>query len=131
MQYIIEPIIHKAAVIDMKIALRNTGLSIGDPAELHLTDQGQIAVHAYIHKRSFLFSRRKLTYIGHLGAKAMPLLAPALRRGNYLRVRVVGLTPEHLATDGKAEMHISVWGTTRHLFTSVAPDTNLEPPPST
>ncbi|MGB3279436.1 MAG: hypothetical protein WBA92_09620 [Pseudorhodobacter sp.] len=129
MQDIIEPIIHKAAVIDLKIALKNTGLSIGDTAELHLTDEGKIAVYAHIRKRSFLFHRRKLALIGHLGAKATPLLTPALRRGDYLRVRVVGLTPEHLASDGKAEMHVSVWGTARHFFTP-PPNSSLEPTPS-
>jgi hypothetical protein len=41
-----------------------------------------------------------------------------LGRNDHLRVRIVGLTPEHLATDGKAEMYVSVWGATRHLSQS-------------
>lgn len=116
MQGIIEPIIHKAAVIDLKHPLRNAGLSIGDAGELHLGDDGRIAVYATILKRSFLIRRRMLVAIGYLGAQANALLGPALRRGDPLRVRLVGLTPEHLATNGKPEMFISVWGNTRNFY---------------
>lgn len=115
MQDIIEPIIHKAAVCDLQTRIQHTGLSIGDPAELHLCDDGRVAVYTKINKRSFLLRRRMLAHIGDLGAQASQILAPALRRGDYMRVRVVGLTPEHLAYDGKAEMHISVWGNMRHF----------------
>lgn len=116
MQGIIEPIIHKAAVKDLTYPLRNTGLSIGDACELHLGDDGRIAVYVYLLKRRFLIRRRVQALIGYLGTQANPLLVPALRRGDALRVRLVGLTPEHLATSGKAEMHISVWGNTQRFF---------------
>lgn len=121
MQDIIEPIIHKAAVSNLEISFRKSGLSIGDVAELHLCDDGRIAVYAHISRRRFLFRRLSLTRIGHLVAQAGPLLIPALRRGDHLRVRVVGLTPEHLSPDGTPEMFISVWGTTRHFHTRPAP----------
>ena len=116
MQESIEPIIHKAAVIGLEISFRESGLSIGDVAELHLQDDGQIAVYAVVSRRGFLIRRRRLTRIGYLGPQAGPLLLPALRKGDYLRVRVVGLTPEHLAPDGRAEMSISVWGNISHLL---------------
>ena len=126
MQEIIEPIIHKAAVHDLQTKIRHTGLCIGDPAELHLCDDGRVEVYTKINMRSFLLRRRKLAHIGDLGAKASQILTPALRRGDYLRVRVVGLTPEHLAHDGKAEMHISVWGTVRYIH---APKPTQPPAP--
>ncbi len=120
MQDIIEPIIHKAAVTALEISFKDTGLSIGDPAELHLGEDGRIAVYAVVSRRSFLIRRRRLTRIGYLGSQAVPLLSPALRRGDYLRVRVVGLTPEHLAPEGRAEMSVSVWGNISHLLNKKA-----------
>jgi hypothetical protein len=127
LQEIIEPIIHKAAVIDLQIPLKPTGLSIGDAAELHLGDDGRISVYTHISKRSFLFRRRVLAHVGFLGPQAGPLLSAALRRGDHLRVRIVGLTPEHLAPNGKSEMHISVWGTTRHFYARTEPKPALQP----
>jgi len=114
MQDIIEAIINKAAVCDLQTAIRNTGLCIGDAAELHLCDDGRVAVWATIRKSRFLIRRRVLAHLGNLGPQACQILTPALRRGDHLRVRVVGLTPEHLAPDGRAEMHVSVWGNLRH-----------------
>lgn len=118
MQDIIEAIIHKAAVRDLQTPIRDTGLSIGDPAELHLCDDGSVAVWGIIRKRSFFFRRAVLAHLGFLAPQASAIVAPALLQGETLRVRVVGLTPEHLATDGKAEMHVSVWGNLRHIMRS-------------
>lgn len=115
MQDNIEAIIHKAAVCDLQTTIRTTGLSIGDVAELHLGDDGTVAVWGVISKTRFLIRRKVLAHIGNLGPQASKILTPALRRGEHLRVRVVGLTPEHLATDGKAEMSVSVWGNARNL----------------
>jgi hypothetical protein len=112
---IIEPLLHKAAVRDLLRPIRNSGLSIGDTAQLHLTEDGRIAVWATLRYTRFFLPRRSLLPLGHLGADAGQILTPALRRGDHLRVRVVGLTPEHLSPDGQAEMHISVWGNARYL----------------
>jgi len=120
-QGIIEPIIHKTAVIELQYPLRNAGLSIGDVGALRLGDDGRIAVYAHILKRRFLVRRRMLALIGYLGAHANPLIGPALRRGDPLRVRLVGLTPEHLASSGKPELHISVWGSVQPQY---QPDTS-------
>lgn len=116
MQGIIEPIIHKAAVTNLQRPLRNAGLSLGDACELHLDADGRIAVYVHILRRSFLFRRRRLALIGYLAARTTPLIGPALQRGDPLRVRLVGLTPEHLASSGTPEMHISVWGNTHHFY---------------
>ena len=43
------------------------------------------------------------------------ILAPALDEGMPLRMRVVMLTPEHLAGSGVPEIHVSVWGDPRLL----------------
>ncbi len=114
-QDIIEPILHKAAVCDLTRPIRQSGLSIGDAAQLHLTEDGHVTVWATIRHRRFFLPRRTLLALGQLGAQAAQILTPALRRGDHLRVRVVGLTPEHLAPNGQAEMHISVWGNARYL----------------
>lgn len=122
---IIEPIIHKTAVIELQYPLRKAGLSIGDAGELRLGDDGRIAVYAHILKRRFLIRRRMLALIGYLGAQANPLIGPSLRRGDALRVRLVGLTPEHLASSGRPELHISVWGSVQPLYqthTAILPD---------
>ncbi|MDN5785959.1 hypothetical protein [Pseudorhodobacter sp.] len=110
MHEIIEPLIHKASVSGLCVQIRKTGLSIGDVAELGLADDGRIAVYARIVKRGFLLRRPVRALVGYLGHQASQILTPALRRGAPLRVRVVSLTPEHLAPGGKAEMSVSVWG---------------------
>lgn len=115
MQDIIEPIIHKAAVQDLTLKLKTTGLSIGDTAELRMDADNRIAVFAPILRRQFFIRRAVLRHVGYLGPNATALLTPMLQRNDHLRVRIVGLTPEHLASDGKAEMYVSVWGTTRHF----------------
>jgi hypothetical protein len=109
-----QAIIHKAAVNDLQTQIRHTGLCIGDAAELHLDDLGRVTVWGRLNRRRFLIRRRVLAHIGNLGPQACEILTPVLHRNEHLRVRIVGLTPEHLAPDGKAEMHISVWGNPRH-----------------
>lgn len=110
MHDILEPILHKASVSEFRITIRTAGLSIGDTAELHLCEDGTVAVYATILKRGLLFRRRKLAQVGLLGQRATALITPALRNRDHLRVRIVGLTPEHLSGDGRPEMNISVWG---------------------
>jgi hypothetical protein len=108
MQDIIEPILHKTAVCDLTMALKSAGLSIGDPAELRLGQDHRVAVYAHIVRRSFFIRRKALRHVGYLDPRAAVLLAPNLQNGEHLRVRIVGLTPEHLARDGHAEMHVSL-----------------------
>jgi len=110
MQDMLQPILHKAPLVGLCRGINRTGLSIGDPAELLASAEGGIEVAARIRRRFLFFSRKQLCVIGQLGPAASELVAPMLLRSDRLRVRIVGITPEHLAPDGRAEMHVSVWG---------------------
>lgn len=117
MQDMLQPLIHKAAVHSISIDVARTGLSIGDTAELVALPDGRIGVFAHLQRRFLGLIPRKVTVlIGALGPHASELIAPVVERGEQLRVRIVGLTPEHLAVPPMgAEVHISVWGDPRHL----------------
>jgi hypothetical protein len=117
MHDLLQPLIHKAAVHDIAIHIARTGLSIGDEAELHELPDGRIGVFARVTRRFLgLFPRSIKLPIGVLGPGAGRLIAGAVIQGESLRVRIVGLTPEHLAPEGQGpEIHISVWGDPRHL----------------
>lgn len=117
MQDLLQPLIHKAAVQDIAVNVARSGLSIGDEAELHSCPDGQLAVFAVRTRRIIgLFPRRHLTRVGVLGPQAESILSAAVENGDLLRVRIVGLTPEHLVTPGGCpEIHISVWGDPRVL----------------
>lgn len=127
MQDLLQPLIHKAAVHDITVNIARTGLSIGDEAELHELPDGRIGVFARVSRRFLgMFPRQTKLPIGVLGPGAGRLIAAAVIRGESLRVRIVGLTPEHLAPEGSGpEIHISVWGDPRHLHAA-----SLEPAPA-
>ena len=110
MQDFLQPILHKAPVYGLRRGINRTGLSIGDAAELFETEDGRIGVSAPIRRRFLFLTRREQGTIGCLGPAAAALVAPLLARRGSLRVRIVGITPEHLAPDGKADLHVSVWG---------------------
>jgi hypothetical protein len=110
MQDILQPILHSTKVEALCRGINRTGLSIGDPAELIPTAEGGVEVAARINRRFLLIKRRQLCVIGRLGVSASRLVAPLLGRPEALRVRIVGITPEHLAPDGRAEMQVSIWG---------------------
>ncbi|MFN4170220.1 MAG: hypothetical protein ACK4GW_00575 [Pseudorhodobacter sp.] len=110
MQDILQPILHKTPLIGLCRGINRSGLSIGDTAKLLPTAEGGIEVAAQMRRRFLLVSRRQLCVIGQLGPAATRLVAPLLARSETLRVRIVGITPEHLAPDGRAEVHVSVWG---------------------
>ena len=107
---LIQPIIHKAPVMGLAMAINKTGLSIGDKADLRLLADGRIGIFALVRHRLFFVPRLSLRQIGHLGPQATALIGPVVERGDYLRVRIVGITPEHLAADGKPEVFLSIWG---------------------
>jgi hypothetical protein len=117
MQAMLQPLIHKAAVHSIFVNVAKTGLSIGDAAELALLPDGRIGVFALLQRRFLGLIPRQITVlIGLLGPTATELIAPAVERQEQLRVRIVGLTPEHLAVPpAGAEVHISVWGDPRQL----------------
>lgn len=126
MQDLIQPLVHKAAVHNLAVVVRRTALSIGDAAELHELPDGRIGVFTKRRQRILgIFARDKVQLLGTLGPKATQLVGPSVVAGDFLRIRIVGLTPEHLAPNGNAEVHVSIWGDPRHLQSQViaaAPD---------
>ncbi len=117
MQEMLQPLIHKAAVHSISIHVARAGISIGDAAELLSLPDGRIGVFTRLRRRFLgVFPRQVNVMIGALGPHAATLISPAVERGEQLRVRIVGLTPEHLAVPPQgAEVHISVWGDPRHI----------------
>ena len=116
MHDLIQPLVHKTAVHDLAVVVRRTDLSIGDTAELHELPDGRIGVFT-ARRKSFLglFPRQQVQMLGILGPKASRLVGPSVAAGDFLRIRIVGLTPEHLSPDGQAEVHVSIWGDPRLL----------------
>jgi hypothetical protein len=110
------PIIHKAPVEGLRFNIAQTGLAIGDTAEIDRLSDGRIGVFAKVRKPIFgVFSRRKVELLGHLGPMVEDLLAPPLSSGAPLRIRIVDLIPEHLSNGYPPEVYISVWGDPRFI----------------
>lgn len=129
MQDNLQPLIHKAAVTGLRINVTRTGLCINDPAELHLLPDGQIGIYALARKRFLgLLRSKSLLHLGNLGPAASALILPALQDARHLRVRIVGLTPEHLAPETGAEVWISVWGDANSVTLFSSPP-RLQTPP--
>lgn len=124
MQELLQPLIHKAAVQNIAVNIARTDLSIGDEGELILLPDAQIGVFARKVRRLFgILPRRVPIFLGTLGPQATAILLDPVTQEENLRVRIVGLTPEHLAPQGGApEIHISVWGTSRLIPTVQSPD---------
>ena len=131
MHDLLQPLIHKAAVRDIVVHVARTGLCIGAQAELHTLPDGRVGVFARLTRRFLGLIPRNLTLlIGVLGPQASALIAPAVERGEPLRVRIVGLTPEHLTAPGcSPEVHVSVWGDPRHVAVWAKDGTVSTPPP--
>ena len=110
------PLIHKAPVEELAIHVARTGLSIGDPAWLDRLSDGRIGVFARLRKPLLgVIPHHREGLVGHLGPAAEEIIAPSLAHGDDLRVRIIDLTPEHLANGYPPEVYISVWGDPRHL----------------
>lgn len=110
------PLIHKAPVEGLTVHVARTRLAIGDPAWLDRLSDGRIGVFAEVRQLVLgLFPRQRPTLLGHLGPVAEEIVAPSLAHGDPLRVRIIDLTPEHLANGHPPEVYVSVWGDPRHL----------------
>ncbi|MDP3262672.1 MAG: hypothetical protein U1E06_08065 [Tabrizicola sp.] len=110
------PILPKAPVEGIRIHVARAGLVIGDIAALDRLPDGRIGVYARVRQRFLgLIPRRRTMLIGHLGPVAEDLLSPALSNGDPMRIRIIDLTPEHLANGFPPEIYISVWGDPRHF----------------
>lgn len=117
MQDILQPLITKAQIVGLRVNVGRTGLCIGDTAHLEILSDGHIGLFAKGYQRWLgLFSRRRLLHLGHLGPVASDILAEPLRKDMHLRVRIVGLTPEHLSATRQPEVFVSVWGTVDRLM---------------
>lgn len=109
-QDILQPLLSKAQVTDLMLVIARSGLSMGDTAWLAEAENGRVVVWASTTARFLFWPTRKNQMLGYLGPEDSAIVMPFLRVGDTLRVRIVGLTPEHLAPEGQAELHISVWG---------------------
>ncbi|WP_054004458.1 hypothetical protein [Cypionkella psychrotolerans] len=126
MQDILQVLIHKAPVQDLQLHIGKSGLCIGDAAELQLQTDGKIGIYAQAKRPLLgLLPRRSLRHLGQLGPAATAVMTEPLRHRDHLRVRIVGLTPEHLSPSGTAEVYISVWSNT-HRMMGVRPPTPLQ-----
>lgn len=116
MQDIMQPLIHKAPVMGLRVNVTRTGLCIGDQAELRLLPDGQIGIYAPVRRRILgLIPRQVLLHLGQLGPQATAIIGEAMRHEMHLRVRIVGLTPEHLCGEAGPEIYISIWGDAQRL----------------
>lgn len=114
MQHLYQPIIHKASLMGLALHVGRSGLCLNDTAELVPMAEGRVGVLALQPRRWLgLIPRVRRLYLGHLGPQAAALIGPRLERGEQLRVRIVGLTPEHLAAGAEPEIHVSVWSNGR------------------
>lgn len=112
MQQILQPLINKAQLVGLEINVTKAGLCIGDTAQMKVFDDGEIGVFAVIRSRWLgLLPIRRLQRLGRMGPTARAILTEPLRRAMHLRVRIVGLTPEHLAASRQPEVFVSVWAT--------------------
>lgn len=107
----LEPILPQVPVEGLALHIGRSGISLGDPAEAQLLPDGRVGIFARI-RRPFLglVPVWRQGYLGHLGPIAEQILGPALAEGVNLRLRIVLLTPEHLAGSGPPEVVVSIWG---------------------
>lgn len=126
----LEPILPQVPVEGLAIHIGRARLSMGDAAEARLLPDGRVGVFARVYRPFLgLVPMRRVTFLGHLGPIAAGIVAPALLEGAPLRLRVVSLTPEHLAGSGPPEIYVSIWGDPRLLapFLDVPPLPRLTP----
>lgn len=104
------PLIHKAKVQGLTVHIARSGIALGDEVEALALEDGVVGVRAKVRARMLgVLPMRRSRVIGHFGPKASQLLLPELDRGEGMRLRVVGLTPEFLAGPSGPELHVSVW----------------------
>ena len=107
----LRPLIHKAQILGLQIHVARAGLCLGDAAQAVPLEDGTIGVIARVRAPLLgVIPCQRDRVLGRLGPAASRILAPELEQGRPLRLRIVGLTPEHLAGPEGAEVHISAWG---------------------
>jgi hypothetical protein len=130
MREIPELILPQVPVEGISVHIGRSRLSMGDPVTARLVPDGRVAIWARVY-RPFLgiIPRWRSTCLGHLGPVAAQIVTPALLDGHSLRLRVVMLTPEHLAGAGEPEIHVSVWGDPKLLLPFLEMTSIPEPEP--
>lgn len=119
----LEAILPQVPVEGIAVHVARAGIGMGDMAEARLLPDGRVGIYAMVRSRVLgVFPVRRMSYLGHLGPVAERILAPALIEGLMLRLRIVVLTPEHLATSGPPEIHVSVWADPHRLAPCLGPD---------
>lgn len=105
-------ILHKTPLVPLAESPAKFGLTLGDSVELQAEPSG--AVVAVYWRRGpwlpLLGRRERQVPIGQLVPEAADMVAPALRHGTDLRVRVVEICPAHLRAEGQDAVCLSVWG---------------------
>ncbi len=105
-------ILHKTPLVPLAESPAKYGLTLGDSVELQADPTG--AVTAVFRRKGswlpLLGRRTRQVPIGQLEPEAADMVAPALRRGTGLRVRVVEICPAHLSAEGQDAICLSVWG---------------------
>ena len=108
------PILGKARLHELRVHVGRSGLCLNDPALLRVSPEGRVQVMARMRRRWLgLVPRWRWQVLGDLGPRATAMLVPWLEEAEPLRLRIVGLTPEHIAAP---EVFVSVWGEQRPRF---------------
>ncbi len=117
----LQPILSMTRLVDLQLHVARTGLALGDTAVMQATADRWIGIFAAVQRyRLGMIPHRPLRLLGFLAPADAALISPAVAAGEPFRIRIVGLTPEHLAPE--PEIHVSVWGDPKRL---------LIPPPLT
>ncbi|MCL4066348.1 hypothetical protein M3484_07180 [Pseudomonas sp. GX19020] len=126
----LEAILPQVPVEGIAVHIGRAGICMGDMAEARLLPDGRVGIYAMVRRRLMgIIPVRRMSYLGHLGPVAERILAPALIEGLMLRLRIVVLTPEHLATSGPPEIHVSVWADPYRLAPCLSDDALIIPEP--
>jgi hypothetical protein len=116
MHDILEPILPQVPVEGITVHIARAGLSMGDAATARLLPDGRVGIYAQVRRRLLgIIPQRRPGLLGYLGPVAAQIVTPALLAGTPLRLRIVQLTPEHLAGAGQPMIEISIWGDPRLL----------------
>ncbi len=112
-----ELILPQVPVEGIAVHVGRSRLSMGDAVSARLMPDGRVAIWARVYRPLLgIIPRWSSGCLGYLGPVAAQILTPALLEGQALRLRVVMLTPEHLAAGREPEIHVSVWGDPKLLL---------------